>query len=129
MSYDRRDNYRAWFDRLDERRMIAVVENDEGEEVEVPFLWEVCTMCSGKGSHVNPSIDSEGIPAEDFRDDPEFAADYFGGTYDQPCVECDGRRVSPAWAEDGPHAKWLLERERERAEHARCSAAERAMGA
>lgn len=56
----------------------------------------VCPTCDGAGSHVNPSIDSEGLTAADFEEaGPEFFEDYRSGTYDVPCYECGGKRVVP----------------------------------
>jgi len=65
-------------------------------EVTVKIVWEVCPTCDGRGSHVNPSIDSHGISAEEFADDPDFAESYFAGHYDVPCYECSGERVIAA---------------------------------
>lgn len=55
------------------------------------FTWEVCPMCMGEGTTVNPSIDAGGISSEQFYEDPDFADDYFGGVYDIQCPECKGR--------------------------------------
>lgn len=87
-------NDSRWYQNIDERRMKAVVCWDD-EEKEIPFRWGVCPTCDGKGSHVNPSIDANGLTAEDFYDDPDFAEDYSSGLYDVPCYECGGRRVVP----------------------------------
>lgn len=88
-----------WYNRFDERTMTAYVTfmSEEGEEEQRPIkcVYEVCDTCNGKGSHVNPSIDCCGLTSEDFADDPDFAEDYFDGTYDVPCYECEGRRVVP----------------------------------
>lgn len=65
--------------------------DDAGNEIELPSKWIVCPTCNGKGTHVNPSIDSGGISAQDFHDDPDFADDYMRGTYDQTCAQCAGR--------------------------------------
>ena len=86
---------------FDHERMLIVVEVDDyyadcdefDGKHEIPAVYEVCPTCDGKGSHVNPSIDSHGISAEEMYDDPEFAEDYFGGAYDVSCNECEGRRV------------------------------------
>lgn len=59
--------------------------------IDLPTKWAVCSVCDGKGHHVNPSIDAGGISAEQFREDPDFEADYFGGTYDVTCYRCNGR--------------------------------------
>lgn len=73
-------------------------EREEGEPDligKLPATWGVCSTCSGKGSHVNPSIDAGGLSPEVFREDPDFAENYFSGTYDQSCNECHGKRVTP----------------------------------
>jgi len=62
---------------------------------EFPATFEVCGLCDGQGSHVNPSIDAHGISAEEFYDDPGFAEDYFNGVYNVACYECKGLRVTP----------------------------------
>ena len=56
----------------------------------------LCPVCSGHGTTVNPDIDSHGLSAEDFREDPDFAEDYFSGTYDIQCQACLGKRVVTA---------------------------------
>ncbi len=67
----------------------------EDNEVEhtVPSKFEVCSGCNGKGSHVNPAVDGDGISAEEMYEDPDFAEEYFGGTYDIQCQTCNGLRV------------------------------------
>jgi len=88
-------------------KLVVELEDDEGETTrhELPFAYEVCSTCSGKGTHVNPSIDSEGISAEDFAEDPDFEEAYFEGRYDVTCVECDGRRVTPVIDRDACSAE------------------------
>ena len=68
-------------------------EEDTEEEVWFPIKFEVCDMCRGKGSHVNPSVDGNGISPEEFSEDPDFADAYFGGLYDVQCYECGGEKV------------------------------------
>jgi len=68
---------------------------DNGEEVELPMKWAVCPVCDGKGSHVNPSIDAGGLSDDYWRDDPDFYADYMGGTFDVSCNRCNGRTTIP----------------------------------
>lgn len=84
---------------FEEDRMIITFEyeDDEGEmiAVELPAKFEVCPLCNGKGSHVNPSIDAHGLTSEDFDNDPNFREDYFSGVYDQDCNECHSKRVVP----------------------------------
>jgi hypothetical protein len=48
-------------------------------------------VCSGDGTTVNPNIDANGLSAEDFDDDPDFAEAYFRGEYDQACAACGGK--------------------------------------
>jgi hypothetical protein len=64
-------------------------------KIELPWKWVVCPTCRGKGKHVNPSIDCNGLTAEDFHDDPDFMEDYFNGHYDQTCSQCEGRTTVP----------------------------------
>lgn len=53
--------------------------------------YMICPICKGEGHYVNPNIDSNGLSAEDFADDPDFAADYMAGAYDVTCSTCNGR--------------------------------------
>lgn len=80
---------------VDEGSMTVTLTHGDREIGEVSFEWEVCPTCRGNGSHVNPSIDRQGIDPAEFRRDPEFADRYFSGAYDQPCSQCGGRRVVP----------------------------------
>ncbi len=84
---------------VDRSMMTMVVDVDE-TEITLPLEFEVCSVCDGRGRHVNPSIDAHGLSSDDFHDDPDFAEDYFGGTYDVDCYECDGHRVVPTLNED-----------------------------
>ena len=52
--------------------------------------WTICPACEGEGKTVNPSIDANGLTAEDFADDPDFADDYRNGRYDVACRACGG---------------------------------------
>jgi len=94
---DRRETDQKWYHSFDEKRMVITLkEEPEDEDInEVPAKYEVCGTCSGKGSHVNPSIDSNGLTAEDFAEDRDFEEMYFSGAYDVPCNECKGNRVAP----------------------------------
>lgn len=84
-----------WWDRIDERRMMARLSDDGegGSRIWVPIKFAVCHVCRGKGSVVNPSIDCNGITADEYDDD--FRDDYFGGAYDIACPFCFGTRVEP----------------------------------
>ena len=102
---DKRERNNRWYHEFDERRMVIVLVHPEYLESddqinEVPAHYVVCETCEGKGSHVNPSIDSHGISPEEFAEDPDFAEQYFSGAYDQQCNECHGARVVPDIDED-----------------------------
>lgn len=67
---------------------------EELYEVRLPTHKIVCPTCDGKGSHVNPSIDSGGISTSDeCWEDEDFRVSYFDGSYDVTCHECGGRNV------------------------------------
>lgn len=103
---------------------------------EIPARFEVCGTCEGKGSHVNPSIDADGLSSDDFDEDPDFRERYFAGDYDTTCYGCRGSRVVPVPDEAAcctPVLKAALKAYEDRAEDdddydALC-AAERRMGA
>lgn len=96
---DRRDCERAP-DRI-------TVEDDGGIERELPTRWELCDVCDGKGTHVNPNIDRQGLTGDDFHDDPDFFDNYRRGDYDIPCNRCGGRRVIAVVDEDACEAELL----------------------
>jgi len=112
---------------------VIVVWEDECTEVEetVPITFEVCPICDGKGTHVNPSIDCDGLTREDFEDDPDFAEEYMAGRYDQQCNGCHGQRVVPVLNEErvNPEVLALIKQQRkDDAEYRAICRAERAMG-
>lgn len=82
-------------DRRDCRRSPTriVIDDDDGIERELPITWETCDVCDGKGQHVNPNIDRQGLTAEDFHDDPDFSDSYRRGDYDIVCNRCGGKKV------------------------------------
>lgn len=69
----------------------------DGDQVtlELPAKFEVCGTCEGRGTHVNPSIDGNGLSREDFDQDPDFEEAYFRGDYDVQCRTCHGEKVVP----------------------------------
>jgi hypothetical protein len=70
-------------------------EGDE-EEITLSLEWALCPTCEGNGSHVNPSIDSNGITASEMRElGDDFREEYFSGVYDIPCNQCKGEKVIP----------------------------------
>ena len=120
----------------DTDRMTGTIdlEDDDGEEesVTVRLKFEVCPTCEGQGKHVNPSIDSDGLTAEDFDDDPDFREDYFSGRYDVSCYECKGKRVVLELDRDNVDAAVLARIDSMLDDHAYYEAeraAERRMGA
>lgn len=101
-----------WWDSFDEKRMIALFgTTDEHEDpktgewveietsLEVRMKYVVCSVCNGKGTHVNPSIDAGGISfGGDFDGDPweeDEIEGYMSGRYDVTCYTCGGKRVEP----------------------------------
>jgi len=91
MSYDARFialQKQKIFEKIDRFKMVGFI----GQET-FPINFSVCPVCRGRGTHVNPSIDSHGLSREDFENDPDFAEDYFSGVYDVVCYECDGANV------------------------------------
>jgi hypothetical protein len=136
-----RDNPK-WYNSLSEDKMTAQVtiyheddEDDCEEDVEFPIKFEVCSLCEGKGKHVNPSVDSHGISAWEFEEDPDFKESYFNGLYDVTCYECHGKRVVPEINEEAFNEEqkkyWKIyqDNERDRYEFDCVQAAERRMGA
>ena len=52
------------------------------EGVEIPSTVEVCHLCRGKGSHVNPDIDSHGITGSEMEElGEDFREAYSSGAY------------------------------------------------
>ena len=64
----------------------------EGEVI--PTTVKVCFTCQGRGSHVNPDIDSHGITADEMSElGEDFQESYFSGVYDVDCAQCKGNKV------------------------------------
>ena len=94
-----------WWSSFDSDTMKAkgkVFDCDIEDEVEfeVEFEFEKCPVCNGRGKHVNPSIDCDGLTHEDFYEDPDFARDYTSGVFDVTCRLCQGWRVVPVCKDD-----------------------------
>ena len=63
----------------------------EGEII--PSTVKVCFTCEGRGSHVNPDIDSHGITASEMSElGEDFEESYFSGVYDVVCTQCKGNK-------------------------------------
>jgi len=97
--------------------------------LDVAMKYEVCDLCEGRGTHVNPSIDCCGLTREDFDEDPDFREDYVAGVYDVPCNRCGGKRVVPVVALPEDIAKIVAEWERSLADSRECERMERMYGA
>lgn len=79
----------------EEEELLFRLTKDDGF-IYLPFKYEVCGSCKGKGSYVNPSIDSHGITSEEWNEwSLEDIDNYFSGMYDVTCEECNGKRVVP----------------------------------
>jgi hypothetical protein len=111
---------------------LTVFLSDDDQEHEIPSKFAVCPRCRGKGSHVNPAVDGNGLTQEDFDEDPDFRENYFAGVYDVACHECNGKRVVLVPDRDKltkeERAAWY-EQQRDLAEMAATEAAERRLGA
>ena len=106
---DRRDmDYSGILKDFNQKTMTAQFESGD-ETFTVKMVFEVCDLCDGKGTHVNPSIDAHGISREEFDEDPDFEEDYFSGVYDVPCNKCRGARVF-AVADEDNNPKELIEK-------------------
>jgi DnaJ-class molecular chaperone len=131
---DRRErDHRPWWTEFNPKTMVATIEdcNTSTGVLDVKMVWEVCGTCDGKGTHVNPSIDSHGLSREDFDEDPDFAEDYFNGVHDVTCYECNGRTTVAVPSPDNHPGvlKVIDDILQDRAEYAAECAAERRMGA
>jgi hypothetical protein len=84
-------------------RLLAADECTEIEDYEfrVPADLQVCPLCSGTGSVVDPAIDCGGISSQEFIEDPMFELEYRQGVYDIACPQCRGNNVVPGIVEPG----------------------------
>jgi hypothetical protein len=71
------------------------IENDNGDEIEIPTRFELCPRCEGRGTHDHPAFDN-GITADEWNGpdwDDESREYYMRGDYDVQCTQCSGLRV------------------------------------
>jgi hypothetical protein len=98
-SRDREAQDGKWYDSFSQTDMtITVTLYDDDEELEAvfPAKFVVCGLCNGKGRHVNPGIDSEGITGSEMEElGSEFEETYFSGGFDVDCYRCNSKRVEP----------------------------------
>lgn len=97
---------------------------------ELATQHEVCGLCSGSGSVVNPNIDCGGVSFDSYdRDyDPDFEENYKNGVYNQTCPTCGGLRVVPRVEFTGDLKMAIEEFVKEEERYARLVASERAYG-
>ena len=76
-------------------KVTAWVDEESGdtEEISLPACMAVCDLCEGEGKYTNPSMDFNGLDTSDM--DKEEIENYFMGTYDICCKQCNGKRVVP----------------------------------
>lgn len=107
-----------WYDKFRSDLMILEIDLYDHDDTLItatfPAKWQVCHICEGRGKHVNPSIDCNGLSKEDFDRDPDFMEEYLSGVYDITCNNCRGRNVEPVLAPEkfnSTHQYWysLLE--------------------
>jgi hypothetical protein len=96
----------SWTKYLEDDEMTQIEGTEEWVEEEVvtlklPTVFDVCDLCRGTGSVVNPSMDAGGLTEEDFDRDPDFREEYFSGMHDITCPQCRGKRVIPVVNEAG----------------------------
>jgi len=74
-------------------KIFVITKKGNDFQVMAPAKRVVCYCCRGKGTHVNPNVDGDGITPEEFDRDPEFLESYLSGVFDVQCEECKGERV------------------------------------
>ncbi len=115
--FDERHMTLTWMRSIedDERDDPAIIALGAVDEIAVvfPAKFVACTLCEGKGKHVNPSIDAGGISTDDefWADDQDDDAEedeessrYARGDYDVTCYACKGARVVPVIDTDAADA-------------------------
>jgi hypothetical protein len=69
-----------------------MIYDEDGNETELPWKWEICSACRGNGTttrHVE--CDGGGFTSSEWAEqDEEFREDYLAGRYDRPCPDCSG---------------------------------------
>jgi hypothetical protein len=79
----REKTYKQWLENLGSQATVSCESR-----------FEICNTCQGRGKHVNPSIDCNGITASEWADwDEEDQERYWTGGYDVACSQCKGERV------------------------------------
>lgn len=99
-----------WTEFLIEDGLDNILDIEDGiARLQVSVSYQVCSLCEGHGSHVNPNIDYNGLTEDDMYD-YEFMDDYRSGRYDETCSQCNGMRVEPVIEFPKELEKWLSDR-------------------
>lgn len=92
----------AWSNYDEKTKTITISYTDYDEEdyeaekeLKLPARLEVCDLCEGSGSVVDPNIDAGGLSRDDFDEDPGFEEDYHSGRFNITCPQCRGKNVVP----------------------------------
>jgi hypothetical protein len=100
-------------------RHVTINEEEKEAKVEiddivskVPFKWQLCPVCEGDGSVVDPAVDSSGLATRDMA--PEVREAYHSGSHDTECPECEGRRVAPLLCPENAPQEEMVETLQER---------------
>lgn len=117
-----------WTEYLIEDGLDTVLDIEGGvASLLVSVSYQVCSLCEGHGSHVNPNIDYNGLTEDDIHD-YEFMEDYHSGRYDVTCSQCNGMRVEPLIEFPEELEIWLNDRYTEDSYNYAEMAAERRFG-
>ena len=73
------------------------VNDDEGNEYELPAEKKLCEHCRGTGGC---SCHLGSFNSDDMHDDVEWTDDYMSGKFDRACHECKGTKVITSVTED-----------------------------
>jgi len=109
--------------------------DEDGNETELPFKWEICERCEGCATDRGASVECDGggfTSSEWAEQDDDFKEDYIAGKYDRPCAYCNGlgRIKVPDFRKMDPETcQEYLEQEQDDRDYDAMCAAERRMGA
>ena len=91
---------------------------DVPQEMELLADWQVCPICRGNGTVVDPRVDSSGLTQEDFDHmGLDFEESYKRGDYNITCPACSGRNVIPKVTFPEDVQKCVTEWENDEAEY------------
>tara|TARA_R110002020_G_scaffold2230_3_gene10382 strand:+ start:2022 stop:2513 length:492 start_codon:yes stop_codon:yes gene_type:complete len=95
LAVDIKEMYKFYEEEGELESVPAIFKWEDGSlipQVLLPGVYEVCNVCQGKGTVVDPRMDRNGLGEEQLND-PDFMDGYWSGRFDIPCRECKGRRV------------------------------------